>query len=112
MAVMEEHEQSLSLIYSKRTGIIKMLGTGVQSIETTFGENAEDMAVIYDCLVIPFNQDVMDNYLKYQVIDGKVVKTVTSKEEQAIADLTAENTALKNDLELVKTVLDTLIMGV
>lgn len=110
MATIEEHNDSITIFYSKRTGIINSLSTGIQDMGF-FGENAEDMSVIYDFMIVPYSKDLLYNKDKYKVVDGVLVKIVVTSEEQAIMNLTAENTALKNDLELVKSVLDTLVMS-
>lgn len=111
MSTVNEHLDSMTVFYSKRTGIINSLSTGIQDMNF-FGENAEDMAIIYSYLVVPYNKDLLYNKNSYQIVQGNLVKIVTTSEEEAIKSLVAENTSLKNDLELVKTVLDTLIMGI
>lgn len=108
----DEHNLNMTIYYSKRTGAIKSYATGLQDM-STYGDSQEDMEIIYDYIQTTKNDNFINNWRSYKIDTAtkQLVKIVTSLEEQTLTSLQSENTALKSELELVKTVLDTLIMG-
>lgn len=64
MASIKEHEKSMTLFYSKRTGIIKGYATGIQDM-SFYGNNAEDFSIIWDYIVVEKDRQVLDNIEKF-----------------------------------------------
>ncbi|SHH55969.1 hypothetical protein [Clostridium intestinale] len=71
MATIEEHEKSMTLYYSKRTGEITTLSTGIQDMNF-FGDNKEDYEIIWDFIVLEKDNYVLGNKDKFKIIDGNV----------------------------------------
>ncbi|WP_326514148.1 hypothetical protein [Clostridium intestinale] len=71
MASLEEHEKSMTLYYSKRTGEITAFSTGIQDM-SFFGDNKEDYEIIWDFIVLEKDTYVLENRDKFKVIDGSV----------------------------------------
>ncbi len=71
MASLEEHEKSMTLYYSKRTGEITAFSTGIQDM-SFFGDNKEDYEIIWDFIVLEKDNYVLENRDKFKVIDGAV----------------------------------------
>ena len=71
MASLEEHEKSMTLYYSKRTGEITAFSTGIQDM-SFFGDNKEDYEIIWDFVVLEKDTYVLENRDKFKVIDGAV----------------------------------------
>lgn len=60
----------LTIFYNKRTGIIKELCSGEQDMNW-FGDEAQDYELIYDFVVVDFDQYILENYMSMVVVDGK-----------------------------------------
>ncbi|SHH50200.1 hypothetical protein [Clostridium intestinale] len=71
MASLEEHEKSMTLYYSKRTGEITAFSTGIQDM-SFFGDNKEDYEIIWDFIVLEKDTYVLENRDKFKVVDGAV----------------------------------------
>ena len=66
----------LTLFYSKRTGAIKKYTTGITDLFKAFGQaEGEELSLIYDTIVIDYDNDVINDYSNYIVVDGVVKKT-------------------------------------
>lgn len=100
MGTLREFQESLTIFYSKKTGIITSFSTGIQTFEH-FGENAEDMKIIYDIATIPYNEDVINNSKNYKVdtTSKQLVKVVTSVDQQQLESLQNENKTLKETVD-------------
>ena len=68
MATMNEHEENMTLFFSKRTGEIKNHCGGVQDMGF-FADDKEDMKQIYDYVVKPYDLDVILNSDRYIIAD-------------------------------------------
>ena len=66
-----EFEKTMTVFFSKSTGKIKALCQGVQGFNF-FGDEAGDMEMILDRLVIDYNAKVMANMDFYVVKEGKL----------------------------------------
>ena len=67
-------EEKMTLFYLKRTGAIKGFCTGVQSMDF-YGDEKQDYELIMDCIVIPYNEFLIDNRQYFKVINGELVFT-------------------------------------
>ena len=56
----EEHQNNMTLFYSKKTGEIKSFATGIQDMNY-FGKDKEDYELIWDYVVIPRDDKVIRN---------------------------------------------------
>lgn len=61
----------MTLFYSKRSGDIKAYTTGEADFGY-FGNDEEDMKVIYDCLIIDLDEFVLDNTDKFKITNGEL----------------------------------------
>lgn len=66
----------MTIIYNKRTGNIKNIFSGMdQTIDTLFGEEAQDYKLIFDELIVVDNWNVINNYNAFKVnVDTKEVE--------------------------------------
>ena len=67
----EEPKQMLTVFYNKRTGIIKELCGGEQTMDW-FGEEKEDYELIFDYLVVEHDGYVLSNPHQFIVLDGEL----------------------------------------
>lgn len=63
--------KKMTLFYSKRTGEIKAYTTGVTDFGY-FGEDAEDMAVIYGYVVVDLDDYVLGNINQFKIKDEEI----------------------------------------
>lgn len=80
----------LTLFYSIRTGEIKKYTTGITDLYKAFGQNeGEELSLIYDTIVIDYDEDIIKNYKDYKIENSQVVclKTTIEDLEQENADL-------------------------
>lgn len=63
---LEEYKNKMTLFYSKRTGEIQTFCTGVQDM-SLFGDNKEDYEMIWDFVVIDYNDAIFNNYSLFKV---------------------------------------------
>lgn len=68
----------LTIFYNKRTGSIKELCSGEQSMDW-FGEEREDYELIFDYIIIDYDEYIMQNSHQFEVIDGDVKLKVDSE---------------------------------
>lgn len=66
MPTIEEHEKSMTLYYSKRTGEITSFATGIQDMNF-FGNNKEDYEIIWGYIVLLKDQTVLDNTNNFKI---------------------------------------------
>lgn len=66
MATIEEMENSMTIFYSKSSGEIKALATGIQDMNY-FGTDKDDYSIIWDCVVLPKDNFVLRNYQQFKV---------------------------------------------
>lgn len=64
-------EEKLTIFYNKRTGSIKELCGGEQTM-AWFGDEAEDYELIFDYLVVDYNEYILQNYMDMHIVDGEV----------------------------------------
>lgn len=64
-------EDKLTIFYNKRTGTIKELCGGEQSM-SWFGDEEKDYELIFDYIVVPFDDYIIQNFMNMQVVDGEV----------------------------------------
>lgn len=58
---------SMTVVYNKNTGNIQGVVQGAQEINTLYGEDAADYALIADALHVPFDMAVMQSPGNYKV---------------------------------------------
>lgn len=76
-------EYSMTIFFSKRTGKIMRVSTGIQDMNA-FGEEKEDFEAIWDFIVVEKDEDVMKNVSQFVIdLDTKelvyIPLTYTSK---------------------------------
>ena len=65
----EEMNANMTIFYYKSNGDIYTVGSGIQPIDTFFGEHSVDMALMLDEIVLPIDQYVLNNSNKLFKID-------------------------------------------
>lgn len=74
MATIEEMQSSMTLFYSKRTGEIKSLATGIQDM-SYFGDDSQDYSLIWNFVVINIDENVIKNPQMFKVnIETKLLE--------------------------------------
>lgn len=68
----KEHENSMTLFYSKQTGEIKCYCTGIQDMNY-FGTSKIDFEIIYAFIVIEKDEYILNNLDLFKVSNNKVV---------------------------------------
>lgn len=67
--------ENMTLFYSKRNGNIQNFCTGIQDMNF-FGESKEDYEIIWDFIVVPYNELVLSNKDMFYIdLETKQVKT-------------------------------------
>ena len=61
--------EQMTIFYNKRTGSIKELCSGTQTLDW-FGAEKEDYAQIFDCLVVESDEYVLNNFTQFEVVEG------------------------------------------
>ena len=61
--------EQMTIFYNKRTGSIKELCSGIQTMDW-FGAEREDYEQIFDCLVVDLDQYVLNNFTQFEIIEG------------------------------------------
>lgn len=61
----------MTLFYSKRTGEIKAYTSGEIDFGY-FGEDKEDMEIIYNCLITDLDEYVIENIEKFHIENGEI----------------------------------------
>ena len=61
--------EQMTIFYNKRTGNIKELCSGTQTMDW-FGAEKEDYAQIFDCLVVESDEYVLNNFTQFEIIEG------------------------------------------
>lgn len=99
MATIAESNESMTVYYSKRTGIIRAVTSGVDDM-SFYGEQAEEMSIIQGFVVLPLRKDVLYNKENYKIdIDTlQLVKIFVSEEEERITKLEEEIAELKETI--------------
>ena len=69
--------EELTIFYNKRTGTIKEICGGKQTMDW-FGDEKQDYELIVDYIVVDFDQYIIANLEKFSVIDGNLKMTETS----------------------------------
>ena len=62
----------MTVFYLKRSGKVKCLCTGKQSMEY-FGDEKEEIEIIMDFIIIDYDEFVIKNYDCYKVINGELI---------------------------------------
>ena len=62
----------MTVFYLKRSGKVKCLCTGEQSMEY-FGDEKEEIEIIMDFIIVDYDDFVIKNYDCYKVIDEKLI---------------------------------------
>ena len=69
--------EQMTIFYNKRTGGIKELCSGIQTMDW-FGAEKEDYEQIFDFLVVDLDQYVLNNFIQFEIIEGTLkLKQVT-----------------------------------
>ena len=71
MKELESADNKMTIFYSKRTGDIKGYTTGITDFGY-FGDDAEDMKIIYDFIVVDYDDYVLDNAYQFIVENDRV----------------------------------------
>lgn len=66
MATMEEHQKSMTIFFRKKDGEIKGYASGIQDM-SFYGDDEEDFALIWDCVVLEKDRQVLDNIEKFKI---------------------------------------------
>ena len=66
MATIEENKKKMTVFYMKSDGSIVNFSTGIQDMNF-YGEHKEDYSLIYDCIVVDFDEYVMNNLFNFYV---------------------------------------------
>ena len=61
--------EQMTIFYNKRTGSIKELCSGIQTMDW-FGAEKEDYEQIFVCLVVDLDQYVLNNFTQFEIIEG------------------------------------------
>lgn len=71
---LDVYKDKMTLFYSKKSGEIQTFCTGVQDMNF-FGENKDDYTVIWDFLVVDYNDKVLNNLSMFVIdLDSKSIK--------------------------------------
>ncbi|MGX7745908.1 hypothetical protein [Rhodopseudomonas parapalustris] len=79
----KDMQENMTVLYNKRTGAVKSIFGGIQTIETLYGDEAEDFKLILESVVKPMNKFICDNFcnnyssLKIN-IDTKEIEILTN----------------------------------
>jgi len=63
----EEMNANMTITYYKSNGDIYSAGSGIQPIETLFGNHSADMALMLDEIVLPIDQYVLNNKKLFKI---------------------------------------------
>ena len=69
--------EELTIFYNKRTGTIKEICGGKQTMDW-FGDEKQDYKLIIDYIVVEFDQYIIANLESFNVVDGKLKMTEVS----------------------------------
>lgn len=83
MATLQEMNDNMTIVYSKTTGEIKGLYTGIQEITTLYGAEGEDYAIIWDRLVVEKDDYVLNNIKQFKI--DTVLKKLLLKDASTIS---------------------------
>ena len=61
----------MTIFYNKRTGSIKELCSGIQTMDW-FGAEKEDYEQIFDRLVVESDEYVLNNFTQFEVVEGEL----------------------------------------
>ena len=61
--------EQMTIFYNKRTGSIKELCSGEQTMDW-FGAEKEDYEQIFDRLVVELDEYVLNNFPQFEVVEG------------------------------------------
>ena len=67
----EEMQDNMTIYFSKRTGEIKSIVGGIQSMDI-FGTDKEDYELIWDLIIAEKDEYVMQNIDKFRVDEGNI----------------------------------------
>lgn len=71
---LDVYKDKMTLFYSKKSGEIQTFCTGVQDMNF-FGENKDDYTVIWDFLVVDYNDKVLNNLSMFLIdLNSKRIK--------------------------------------
>ena len=65
------NSDKMTIFYSRRTGEIKAYTTGITDFGY-FGEDEEDMKIIYDFVVVDLDNYVLDNINQFKIEDDEI----------------------------------------
>ena len=66
MATIEENKKKMTVFYMTSDGSIVNFSTGIQNMNF-YGGHKEDYSLIYDCIVVDFDEYVMNNLKDFYV---------------------------------------------
>lgn len=64
---LEEMQNSMTIVFNKRTGSIKATYGGIQDMDILYGEESEDYKLIWDLQIFEKDQYVLDNIQQFKV---------------------------------------------
>ena len=67
-STIEDFENNMTIFYFKSSGKIHSWYTGIHNL-SSFGEHEADYKLVLDCLVLPFDKYVLDNYRYFSVME-------------------------------------------
>lgn len=78
MATIDEMNSSMTIFYSKSTGLIKSIMNGIQDMNF-FGQDKEDFTLIWDFIVLNRDDYVLNNYKQFKInLDSKALELIAS----------------------------------
>jgi len=75
--------EKLTIFFNKRTGTIKEICGGEQSMDW-FGDEKQDYELILDHIIVDFDQFILANFHRFHVVDGELKMVETSIPEKYI----------------------------
>ncbi|SHJ63800.1 hypothetical protein SAMN05444401_3536 [Clostridium amylolyticum] len=83
-----EETNTMTVYYSKNTGLINKILTGTNDM-SIYGPFKEDLEKVLDCLVLPYDSNLFNDYKAYRVNpgSGEVIKSIKTQEEIEINKL-------------------------
>lgn len=83
MATIEEHSKSMTVYYYKRTGEIKSISGGIQSM-AIYGEYEEDFSLIVDYIVVERNDFIFERMKDFRVdLERKCLVCIATEQYKA-----------------------------
>jgi len=70
MATIDQSILNMTVFYNRRLGNIVSIATGIQDFNVYFGDQAQDYILIWDSIVLPVNDYVMQHLNDFKIETG------------------------------------------